>query len=94
MLFTHLRGINDSSVDHVDVDVVKSVIAEVGVVSFHDLIDDDGRVDSGVLGDLHHRLLQSVANNFDTLALILICCRDVVQNAKASIIISGKEIRF
>ena len=79
----YLGWIDDTSIHHVNKDSVECVVSQVWVVSFHDLVHDDGGIDSGVLCNLHHGLLEGMSNNFNTLTLVLVNSGNTVQDAEA-----------
>ena len=80
----YLGRIDDAGVDHVDENAVEGVVAEVAIVGLHDLVDNNGRVDAGVLGDLHHRLLQRMPDDLDAFPLVIVGGRDAVEDVDAA----------
>ena len=71
-MVSYLCGIDDARLDHVDELVVESVVAGVGVRRLDHLVDDDGGVDSGVLGDLPARRPEGVSHDVDAALLVLV----------------------
>ena len=55
------------------VDLILGVEAVVGLVGRDDLVDDDAAFQTGVLGDLAQRCLQSLQDDLGTGALIARC---------------------
>ena len=53
-----LRRIDDTGGDHVAVGGAVGIVAEADLAAVLDLLEDDGAVDTGVLGDLADRSLQ------------------------------------
>ena len=60
-----LYGVDDAALDHVAVDVVHGVVAELRVVALAHGVDDDGAFDAGVLGDLDEGLFEDALEELD-----------------------------
>src|SRR6185369_13615354 len=68
---THDLGrVDDAGLDQVGVFALLGVEAEVGVLRFHHLADDDRAVGAGVFGDLADRGLQRAADDVDARLLV------------------------
>ena len=69
----HLGGIDDAGLDHVDVKLGLRVEALVGVLSVHQLADDDRALDAGVFGDLPKRSLKRSQHDRNARCHVGIC---------------------
>ena len=66
-----LGRVHDACSDHIlDKDLVLGIEAVVGLVGRDDLVDDDAALQTGVLGDLAQRSLQSLQHDLGTGALV------------------------
>ena len=66
-----LGRVDDTGLDHIlDVLLLLSIKAVVGLVGRDDLVDDDAALEAGVLGDLAQRSFQSLQDDLSTGALV------------------------